>query len=85
MGTDSIRKIVAAAKLQEQQRGFLQEFFTDHLPLLRERLLLPVDNAPAHLVRFVEQYIEYVPVFIDSVTSISRELGVYPYGHRPGR
>ncbi|MCZ6829426.1 MAG: hypothetical protein O7F73_07555 [Gammaproteobacteria bacterium] len=79
MGTDSIRKIIAAARLQEQQSGDLRQFFSRHLPKLRERLLLPEENAALHLVSFVEQYIEYVPVFIDSVTSISRELGVYPY------
>jgi len=79
MGTATIRKIIANAKLQEQQSGSLRDFFNAHLPSLRERLLLPTDNAPAHLVRFVEQYIEYVPVFIDSVTRISRELEVYPY------
>jgi hypothetical protein len=79
MGTGTIREIIAAAKLQEQQSGSLREYFEELLPQLRERLLLPVDQASAHLVRFVEQYIEYVPEFIDSVTDISRELGVYPY------
>ncbi len=79
MGTERIRKIIAAAKRQEQQSGQLRGLFSQHLPQLRERLLLPERKAPEHLVRFVEQYIEYVPVFIDSVTRISRELGVYPY------
>lgn len=79
MGTDTIREIIARAKLQEQQSGSLRAFFSDHLSQLRERLLLPEKNAPAHLLDFVQQYIEYVPEFIDSVTAISRELKVYPY------
>jgi len=79
MGTETIRKIIAAAQLQEQQSGDLRCFFEQHLPLLRSRLLLPDADAPEHLVRFVEQYIAYVPVFIDSVTGISRKIGVYQY------
>jgi hypothetical protein len=79
MGTGAIREIIAAAKLREAQSGSLREYFEHQLPQLRERLLLPGNEAPAHLVRFVEQYIEYVPEFIDGVSGISRELGVYGY------
>jgi hypothetical protein len=79
MGTQSIRKIIASAKLQEQRSGELLQYFKCHLTSLREQLLLPDEKAAPRLVRFVEQYIDYVPVFIDSVTDHSRTLGVYAY------
>jgi hypothetical protein len=79
MGTETIRKIITAARLLEQQSGELHRHFEQELPQLRERLLLPEANAAGQLVNFVLQYIEYVPIFIDSVTGISRELGAYQY------
>ena len=79
MGTNTIRSVIAAARLKETQTRALHGDFSQQLPRLRERLLLPEDNAAAQLVSFVEQYIEYVPVFIDSVTRISKELGLYRY------
>jgi hypothetical protein len=79
MGTNTIRSIIAAAMLQEKQTRALHGDFSQQLPRLRERLLLPEINAAAQLVNFVEQYIAYVPVFIDNVTRISKDLGVYPY------
>jgi hypothetical protein len=79
MGTATIRKIIANAKQQEQRNAALRRYFSDHLPLLGEQLLLPDREAALRLVRFVEQYIDYVPEFIDSVTANSRKLGVYAY------
>jgi len=79
MGTNTIRSVIAAARLKETQTRALLGDFSRQLPQLRERLLLPEDNAAAQLVNFVEQYIEYVPVFIDNVTRISKNLGLYRY------
>ena len=79
MGTATIRKIIASAKQQEQRNGELRQYFNDHLPQLSEQLLLPEEQTALRLVRFVEQYIDYVPIFIDSVTDNSRKLGVYAY------
>jgi hypothetical protein len=79
MGTDNIRAIIHAAKQHEQRTGHLRDSFQEHLEALRSSLLLPEDNAAASLVAFVEQYIDYVPVFIDSVTESSRARRVYDY------
>lgn len=79
MGTDQIRAIIAAAKLHEQKTGELQGHFQTQLEQLRERLLLPETEAATHLLHFVEKYIDYVPVFIDSVSKICRETGKNRY------
>jgi hypothetical protein len=76
MGTDSIRQIIAAARQHEQTTAALQEHFNHQLPLLGAQLWLPATGAARALVRFVEQYIEYVPEFIESVSQLSKERGL---------
>jgi hypothetical protein len=76
MGTDSIRQIIAAAKQHEQTSATLQQHFVGQLPLLGAQLQLPETGAAEALVRFVEQYIEYVPEFIESVSQLSKKKGV---------
>lgn len=79
MSTDTIREIIANAKAQEQCSGALQNYFDEQLPALGRHLLLPAAEPAHKLVRFVEQYIDYVPQFIDSATTISRRTGAYAY------
>ena len=79
MGTDTIRKIIADAKREETRSGALQRYFGEQLPELELRLLLPKTRPAQKLVRFVEQYIDYVPDFIDSATTISRRTEAYAY------
>ena len=79
MGTDSIREIIATAKAQEQRSHALHNHFKARIPELNQQLLLPSTNPAPCLVAFVVQYIEYVPEFIDSVTTISRATGASAY------
>ncbi len=79
MGTQSIRRIIADARLQEHSTGQLLSFFVGQLPQLRERLVLPETDAAPQLVHFVQRYIDYVPEFIDSARATSAELGVDAY------
>jgi hypothetical protein len=76
MDTDSIRQIIAAAKQHEQTSATLQQHFIRQLPLLGAQLQLPAMGAAEALVSFVEQYIEYVPEFIESVSLLSKKRGV---------
>ncbi|MCX2979942.1 hypothetical protein EYC98_03585 [Halieaceae bacterium IMCC14734] len=79
MGTDTIRQIIAGAKREESRSGILQNYFSEQLPELSLRLLLPETHPAQRLVGFVEQYIDYVPEFIDSATTISRRTKAYAY------
>ena len=79
MGTESIRQIIAAARQYERQTRELQNRFQQQLPLLRVHLILPRNRAAAALVKFVEQYIDYVPEFIESVATQSRNRGIDNY------
>jgi hypothetical protein len=76
MGTDSIRQIIAAARQHEQVSATLQEHFNHQLPFLGVQLRLPATGAAEALVKFVEQYIDYVPDFIESVSQLSKQRGV---------
>ena len=68
METQQIREIISRAKHQEQQSGLLRAQFQAHLPQLHRALLLPRENTIERLMEFVVQYIDYVPVFIESVS-----------------
>lgn len=76
MGTNSIRQIIAAARQHEQTSAALREHFSRQLPLLGAQLRLPATGAAEALVSFVEQYIDYVPEFIESVSQLSKQRGV---------
>jgi hypothetical protein len=77
MGVDSIRQIIAAAKQHEQRTQSLQRHFEHRLDQLGRQLLLPEERPVEALVEFVEHYIDYVPEFIESVMSRSREYGLH--------
>jgi hypothetical protein len=79
MGTDTIREIIANAKAQERCSGALLHYFSEQLPALSQHLLLPAAEPAQKLVIFVEQYIDYVPGFIDSATTISHRTGANAY------
>lgn len=85
MGVENIRQIIATAKQLEQQTHALQRYFEQHLAQLRQQLLLPEEHAVTALIEFVEQYIDYVPEFIESVMVNSLEYGlqnsVAPFMH----
>ena len=76
MGTQEIRQIIADARQYEQRSHELLGRFEEQLPVLRQQLLLPDENPAAALVEFVEQYIEYVPEFIENLGRVSRDSGI---------
>ncbi len=78
MGTDSIRHIIAAAKQQERQTLALHRHLDSRLAQLGQQLVLPKHQPVAALVAFVEQYIDYVPEFIDGVMQRSLEYDLQP-------
>ena len=85
MGTDSIRHIIAAAKQQERQTHALHQHLDSRLAQLGQQLVLPKRQPVAALVAFVEQYIDYVPEFIEGVMQRSQEYklqgAVAPFMH----
>jgi hypothetical protein len=79
VGTQDIRRIIADAVLYERESHELRERFEAQLPALRQQLVLPGEQPAAVLVEFVEQYIEYVPEFLENLGRISCESGIEDY------
>lgn len=85
MGTDRIRQIISAACAQEQHTPLLRQSFEEKLSRLRRELLLPEQSAAEALVDFVEQYIAYIPEFIETLAQRADDLtlgdSVAPFLH----
>ena len=47
------------------------------LPSLHQAIRLPKDHESEAMVEFVTRYIEHVPDFIDALTELSQEAGIY--------
>lgn len=75
----SIRTIIAQAKKQEYKSQHLTKMLHDSIPGLHNSIKLPSRNAVNALLDFVILYIEHVPDFIEAITVMTREAGVYEY------
>ncbi|MFT5709519.1 MAG: hypothetical protein ACI8QT_000205 [Halioglobus sp.] len=77
--TPDIRKLIAAAILQEEESSLFGARLGRQLPRLRKRLILPESGPISALIGFVAAYIESVPGSITLVTAVSKQLGFYCY------
>lgn len=76
-----IRESIAVARKLEQEKHTLERYLTSKIPLLHRTINLPDDNAEKKLLDFVTRYIEHVPDFIEALTAITKEAGIYHYAH----
>lgn len=79
MSASDIRKIISAALDQERQSGELRARLEQHLPQLRQKLVLPEEGASDALMAFISDYIESVPGCLTLVTAVSKRLGFHDY------
>ena len=75
----TIRKTIALASAQEQSSGHLARSLGNAVTSMHNAIELPQKDAVKVLLQFVESYIEHVPSFIEAITDLTREAGIYAY------
>ncbi len=74
-----IRESIIKAEKIEAENHQLRLFLESKLPELHNAIALPEDNSLDALLEFVTQYIEHVPDFLEALTQLTKEAGVYQY------
>lgn len=74
-----IRESIAVARKTEAEKHALEYYLKDRLPSLHHSISLPEDNPNQALLDFVIRYIEHVPDFIEALTELTRDAGIYDY------
>lgn len=77
--THQIRESIRIAAEQERQTNSLRKIIESQIPMLHEAIRLPENNAADALLDFVLRYIGHVPNFIDAISGLTKEAGIYPY------
>lgn len=80
MSTDPvsyIRDIITHAREQDKENAQLLDMLESRANQLHEAIKLPGDHAASMLADFVVRYIEQVPNFVEAITSIAKEAGIY--------
>ncbi len=73
-----IRSLIVRAREEDQRSGGLISLFAGRTRDLHGAISLPEQRAAQLLADFVGRYIEQVPNFIEAITAITREAGIYP-------
>lgn len=76
-----IRQLIAEAKLQNVKDGNLEDFCRIQAGQLHRVIRLPHDAPEAALASFITQYIEHVPDFLEALTALMKETGIYEQGN----
>lgn len=76
-----IRDAIAAAKAAENQTPHLRKFLEAKIPELHRTITLPKENTLDILEKFVIDYIESVPDFIEALSKLTKDAGVYDQAH----
>ncbi len=79
MDIPGIKQTIAAAQRHEGENGQLSSRLQAQLPQLREKLVLPEEDAVSALLAFVTDYVESVPGCISLVAAVSKRLEFYDY------
>jgi hypothetical protein len=74
-----IRESIAVARGTETENHTLEYYLMDRLPNLHHSITLPEADPHQALLEFVTRYIEHVPDFIEALTELTREAGIYEY------
>jgi len=74
---NEIRQTIARAKAHEQSTSLLASRFDQNLTQLHDAIDIPNTNKVATLMNFVIHYVEHVPDFIEAVSNITNDAGIY--------
>lgn len=72
-----IRNIILDAKQHDCVSSQLTQMLAERVDQLHYAIKLPPQEAADLLARFIVRYISQVPEFIDAITEISQEAGIY--------
>lgn len=72
-----IRVLIRQAQEEDTASGRLVDFLNHRTPHLHNAIRLPRDQAAAHLADFVMRYIRHVPDFIEAISTMAKEAGIY--------
>lgn len=72
-----IRDLIADAQTHDQESAQLLSLLGRRASRLHDAIKLPGDGAAVLLGDFIARYIEQVPNFIEAITDISLEAGIY--------
>lgn len=76
---NKIRETIAQAKAHEQSTALLASQFSKNIDRLHRAIELPEDNKVQALMNFVIHYIEHVPDFIEAMSNITNDAGIFDY------
>ena len=80
MSTDPvshIRDVISHARAHDKESVALLHLLENRAGNLHDAIKLPQDRAASLLADFVVRYIEQVPNFIEAITQITQEAGIY--------
>lgn len=72
-----IHRLIATASQQEQASAQLATMLAARLERLHDAIRLPPQEAPQFLANFVLRYISQVPAFIEAISEITKEAGIF--------
>ena len=72
-----IRNLILDAKHHDCVSMQLTQLLTERVDQLHDAIKLPPKEAADLLARFIVRYISQVPDFIDAITAITKEAGIY--------
>lgn len=79
MDVQAIRDLILETKEIESNSRHLQTLICDQMERLHHSIELPEDNACESVFRFVVEYIDHVPDFIEALCKASKEVGIEPF------
>jgi hypothetical protein len=75
-----IRETIRQAKAAENESHALSSFLRTQVHRLHPAIDLPKQDPHEVLVEFVTRYIEHVPEFLDALSALMNEAGIYEQG-----
>lgn len=72
-----IRVLIRQAQEEDTASGRLVDFLRHRTPHLHNSIRLPQEQAAALLADFVMRYIRHVPDFIEAISTMAKEAGIY--------
>ena len=75
-----IRQLISEAKHNDPQGEHLAAFTRSKLPVLHHTIKLPCEKPGAALAEFITQYVKHAPDFLEALTQLLQEAGIYEQG-----
>lgn len=81
MDVQAIRDLIGRVGRLEAESGHLRKLINDQMELLHHTIELPEESACETLLKFVVEYIDHVPDFLEALYQASDEAGILSFIH----